>query len=140
MKVIYSTEATAKGGRAGRVRSADGVLDLPLAMPKALGGTGEQQATNPEQLFAAGYAACFESAIRGIAKKQNKQIEDASVTATVGIGPRDQGGFGLAVALKVFVLGLPRDEAQQIVDLAHNVFCPYSNALRGNVDIDVTLC
>lgn len=138
MKPLYTTRATANGGRAGKVRSADGVLALDLALPKELGGPGGR-ATNPEQLFAAGYAACFESAVRHIAQQQKKPLTDASVTATVGIGPREQGGFGLAVDLDVTVEGLDRAEAQTIVDQAHNVVCPYSNALRGNVDVNVTL-
>ena len=138
MKALYTTRATANGGRAGRVRSADGVLQLDLAVPKELGGAGGR-ATNPEQLFAAGYAACFESAVRHIAQEQKKKLTDASVTATVGVGPGEQGGFALAVELEVSVKGLDRAEAQKIVDLAHNVVCPYSNALRGNVEVKVTL-
>jgi Ohr subfamily peroxiredoxin len=120
------------------VRSPDGVLALDLAVPKELGGAGGR-ATNPEQLFAAGYAACFESAIRHIAQQRKKVLTDASVTATVGLGPRDQGGFGLAVSLEVSIAGLDRADAQAIVEHAHDVVCPYSNALRGNVDVNVTL-
>lgn len=138
MKPIYTTKATVTGGRAGKAKSSDGNLDIELSVPKEFGGPGGK-GTNPEQLFAAGYAACFESAVRHIAGEQKKKITDASVTATVGVGPREQGGFGLAVSLDVTVKGMDKADAQKIVDLAHNVVCPYSNALRGNVDVKVTL-
>lgn len=138
MKVLYTTRATAQGGRGGKVRSEDGVLDVELAVPRELGGPGGE-ATNPEQLFAAGYAACFESAVRHIARERKLQIDDASVTATVGIGPREQGGFGLKVDLDVTIDGVERDQAQDIVTFAHEVVCPYSNAVRGNVEVNVAL-
>lgn len=138
MKAIYTTGAKTQGGRAGSVKSTDGVLDLQLGVPQALGGDGKR-ATNPEQLFAAGYAACFESAIRHIATEQKKQVTDASVTSTVRLGPREAGGFELEVDLDVTLAGPTRTEAQAIVDLAHNVVCPYSNATRGNIVANVRL-
>ena len=138
MKTLYTTSATAVGGRAGHARSDDGALDVPLTVPKQLGGDGKP-GTNPEQMFAAGYAACFESALRHIANERKLPVEASEVTATVGIGPRDAGGFGLQVALRVTLKGVPRDAAQAMVDTAHSVVCPYSNAVRGNVDVEVTL-
>ncbi|HUT49784.1 MAG TPA: organic hydroperoxide resistance protein [Alphaproteobacteria bacterium] len=138
MNVLYSTTATAKGGRAGQARTADGVLDVSLSVPKELGGDGGP-GTNPEQLFAAGYAACFESALRHVAGEQKKTIDDASVTATVGIGPREEGGFGLAVELEVSLKGMSKSEAEELVDFVHSTICPYSNATRGNVDVTTKL-
>jgi osmotically inducible protein OsmC len=138
MKVLYTAAATATGGREGQAKSSDGALSVALAMPKEMGGAG-RPGTNPEQLFAAGYAACFESAIRFLAQQQNKQITDSAVTARVGIGPRDAGGFGLAVELDVSLKGVSKPEAEALAALAHGTVCPYSNAVRGNVDVKVTL-
>ena len=138
MKALYTTSATAVGGRAGHARSDDGALDVTLTVPKQLGGDGKP-GTNPEQMFAAGYAACFESALRSIARERKVALEGSEVTATVGIGPREAGGFGLQVALRVALKGVPRDTAQEMVDRAHDTVCPYSNAIRGNVDVDLTL-
>ena len=138
MKTIYTTSATAVGGRGGRARSEDGALDVSLTVPKQLGGDG-RLGTNPERMFAAGYAACFESALRHIASDRKVPVEASEVTATVGIGPREAGGFGLQVALRVTLAGVPRETAQAMIDQAHNVVCPYSNAVRGNVDVDVSL-
>jgi len=137
MKAIYTAEATATGGREGRVRSTDGALQLDLAMPKELGGPGGV-ATNPEQLFAAGYAACFENAIRHAARRKKLPVGQSSVTARVGIGPDGSGGFGLTVELHARLPELDREEAEQIVAAAHRV-CPYSNAIRGNVDVQVVV-
>ncbi|WP_406688854.1 organic hydroperoxide resistance protein [Saccharopolyspora sp. ID03-671] len=135
MTVLYTAEATATGaGRAGRTRTSDGLVDLELAIPKEMGGPGG--ATNPEQLFAAGYSACFHSALQVVARKQKVDIEGSSVTAEVGIGPNGQGGYGLQVALAVELPGVPADQAQQLAEAADAV-CPYSNAVRGNIDIDV---
>jgi Ohr subfamily peroxiredoxin len=106
-------------------------------MPQSLGGAGGQ-GTNPEQLFAAGYAACFDSALNHVARQQKRKLEGTRVDATVGIGPNDRGGFALAVRLEVTVPGLPREEAQALVAQAHAV-CPYSNAVRGNVDVELIL-
>ena len=136
MKVLYQAKATVTGGRAGHARSSDGALDVTLTIPKELGGDGKP-GTNPEQLFAAGYAACFQSALRHVAGERNKQITDSSVTATVGIGPRDAGGFGLTVQMDVKLAGVSRADAEELVSYVHNVVCPYSNATRGNVDVQI---
>jgi lipoyl-dependent peroxiredoxin len=133
MNVLYTAQATAIGGREGRVRSSDGALNLDLAIPRELGGPGGV-ATNPEQLFAAGFAACFENAIRLVARRRRLPMGQASVTARVGIGPTDIGGYQLAVELHAQLPDLDHDTAQEIVDAAHQV-CPYSNAVRGNVDV-----
>ena len=110
MKPLYTAVATAHGGRTGHVRSADGVRDLPLSMPKALGGPGGD-ATNPEQLFAAGYAACFESALRFVARSRKQNVDNASVAAHVTIGAREDGGFQIAVELEASVPGHTREDA-----------------------------
>jgi Ohr subfamily peroxiredoxin len=133
MKILYTAEATATGGREGRVRSSDGALSVDLAIPKELGGPGGL-ATNPEQLFAAGYSACFENAVRHVGRRRRLALGDVSVTAHVGIGPGDDGGFRLAVELHVRMPDLDRDVAEEIVADADRV-CPYSNAVRGNVDV-----
>lgn len=138
MKPLYTAAATAEGGRTGRVRSSDGVLDLPLSMPKSLGGPGGE-ATNPEQLFAAGYAACFESALRLVARQQKKSADKASITAHVTIGAlEDNGGFGLAVELHGSLPGMPREEAEALMHAAHQV-CPYSKATRGNIQVTLVV-
>jgi len=136
--VKYTTKATATGGRDGHARSEDGVLDVALSTPKELGGAGGEGA-NPEQLFAAGYSACFIGALKAAgAQLKVKVPADTKVTATVGIGPRSEGGFGITTDLVVDLPGLERDEAQKLVDAAHQI-CPYSNATRGNVDVGLTL-
>ncbi|RRI02647.1 organic hydroperoxide resistance protein [Mesorhizobium tamadayense] len=132
MSALYTTQARVVGGRAGHVETSDGLLKLDLAMPKELGGQGG--ATNPEQLFAAGYGACFESAIRFVARKQKLPLEDAAVTATVSLYPNDQGGFRLGVALAAEIKGLDQTAAEALVSEAHQI-CPYSNAVRGNIDV-----
>ena len=137
MNVLYTAEATARGGREGRVRSSDGALNLELSIPKELGGPGGV-ATNPEQLFAAGFAACFENAIRLVARRKKVPIGHASVTARVGIGPTETGGYQLGVELHAQLPDVDPETARGIVDAAH-VVCPYSNAVRGNVDVVVTL-
>ncbi len=136
--VKYTTKATATGGRDGSARSEDGVLDVKLSTPKELGGAGGD-GTNPEQLFAAGYSACFIGALKAVgAGMKIKVPADVTVTATVGIGPRSEGGFGITADLQVSLPGMDREEAQKLVDAAHQV-CPYSNATRGNVDVGLTL-
>lgn len=135
VKVLYRTTATATGGRDGQAATSDGSLAVKLATPKELGGGGGP-GNNPEQLFAAGYAACFIGAMKAVAGR--KAPADATVTASVGIGPRSEGGFGLDIDLAVSLPGLPADEAQALVDKAHQV-CPYSNATRGNVDVRLKL-
>jgi osmotically inducible protein OsmC len=138
MQILYTAQATATGGRDGRAVTSDEQLNVKLATPKELGGAGGD-GTNPEQLFAAGYSACFLSAVKLVAKatKVNLPAETA-VTAEVGIGPNDKGGFGLAAELKVSMPGVDREAAQSVVDRAHQV-CPYSNATRGNIDVKVSL-
>lgn len=138
VQVLYTAEATAVGGREGHIKSADGVLEAKLALPKQLGGPGGA-ATNPEQLFAAGYAACFESAVRFVAREQKVALTETAVTAQVGVGPRAAGGFGLTVALKVALPGVDKAVAEGLVKFAHDNICPYSHATRGNIDVSVTL-
>ncbi|MEA3393835.1 MAG: organic hydroperoxide resistance protein [Pseudomonadota bacterium] len=137
MKTLYQTRASATGGRNGHVVSQDGVLDLRLAIPKEMGGPGGAL-SNPEQLFAAGYSACFDSALAFVAGQRKIKLQGTQVDATVGIGPNGQGGFGLAVTLEVTIPDLPREEAQALMDATHLV-CPYSNALRGNVPVELIL-
>ena len=135
MGVLYTAVATATGGRQGRVHSSDGVLDLALAMPKELGGMGGE-ATNPEQLFAAGYAACFENAVLRVARERKAPIRESFVTARVGIGREASGYFSLVVALEVTVPGRDRAEVEEIVRVAHEEVCPYSRATRGNIQVE----
>ncbi len=137
MKSLYEIKVSATGGRAGRVTSADGVLDLQLTLPKGLGGPGGAS-PNPEMLFAAGYAACFQSALGFVAAGTKVPLGTQRVDATVGIGPREEGGFALAVKLEVFLPDLAREQARALVDQAHQV-CPYSNAVRGNVPVELVL-
>jgi lipoyl-dependent peroxiredoxin len=138
VKVRYTTSARAIGGRNGRTATLDGSLDVKLSRPKELGGTGGE-GNNPEQLFAAGYAACFVSAMQFVASQGGPKVpEDAAVTATVGIGPRSEGGFGLTVALAVSLPGLDGAEAKILVAKAHEV-CPYSNAIRNSIDVDLSV-
>jgi osmotically inducible protein OsmC len=134
-KVLYTAQATATGGRDGRASSSDGVLNVQLSTPRELGGGGGP-GTNPEQLFAAGYSACFLGALKFVAGKAKTKIpDDATVTAKVGIGPRDDGtGFGLDVDLTVSLPGIDRTEAEELVRQAH-IVCPYSHATRGNIDV-----
>ncbi|MBS9373770.1 organic hydroperoxide resistance protein [Rhodococcus sp. B50] len=133
MNIIYTAEALATGaGRDGHARTTDGKLDVDLALPTEMGGSGK--GTNPEQLFAAGYAACFHSALQMIARQEKADVSDSAVGARVGIGPTDGGGFGLAVTLEVTLPNLPREKALELTEKAHQV-CPYSNATRGNIDV-----
>lgn len=137
VNILYTAEATARGGREGHVRSADGSLDLALVVPKALGGPGGSGA-NPEQLFAAGYAACFEGAARLVAKDAKVALGPRTyVTARVGIGPREESGFGLAVTIEAHLDGVERAQAETIVKTAHENICPYSHATRGNVEVAI---
>ncbi|MTJ79701.1 MAG: organic hydroperoxide resistance protein [Telmatospirillum sp.] len=132
--VLYKTTASATGGRDGHARTEDGSLDVKLSTPKELGGAGGP-GNNPEQLFAAGYSACFLGAMKFVASQGGPKVPaDATVTATVGIGPRSEGGFGIDVELKIALPGLDRAAAQELVDKAHQV-CPYSNATRNNVPV-----
>jgi osmotically inducible protein OsmC len=132
--VLYRASAQATGGRDGTAKSSDGVLDVKLSTPRELGGAG----TNPEQLFAAGYSACFIGAMKFVGARDKIAVPvDASVTGTVGIGPIPNG-FGIEVELKVSLPGMSREDAQTLVDKAH-VVCPYSNATRGNVNVNFVL-
>ncbi|KAF0813352.1 Organic hydroperoxide resistance protein OhrB [Andreprevotia sp. IGB-42] len=133
---LYIAEVTARGGRDGRIKSTDGVLDLKLASPEALGGEGGA-ATNPEQLFAAGYAACFESAIRSVASHHGVKITNSEVTARVGIGRREPHGFELAITLLVVLPGVDPIKIRELADIAHRDICPYSHATRGNIDVKI---
>jgi Ohr subfamily peroxiredoxin len=139
MAILYTTEATATGGRTGSAATKDGAFAVTLTTPKELGGPGGA-GNNPEQLFAAGYSACFLGAVKFVgAQKKVKITDDSTVTATVGIGPRDDGtGFGLDVALAISLPGLDRETAQAIVDQAH-IVCPYSHATRNGLDVRLTL-
>lgn len=139
MKILYTAKATSTGGRTGHSKTADGVLDLDLVTPKELGGQGNPpggKGTNPEQLFACGYSACFIGAMKFVAGQEKLKIaDDTTVTATVGIGPRDDGkGFGIDVELAIHVPGLDRAATEALVQKAH-IVCPYSHATKGNVDV-----
>lgn len=134
MTALYKTQATALAGRNGQVKTDDGLLELALSYPKEMGGNGT--ATNPEQLFAAGYSACFSNAILHIAREAKISLKHAPVTAQVGIGPNQTGGFELSVSLAA-ELDLPQEQAIELIRTAHQV-CPYSNAVRGNIEVQVT--
>ncbi|WP_406071658.1 organic hydroperoxide resistance protein [Micromonospora sp. NBC_01638] len=137
MQFIYTASATASGdGRDGHVETSDSTLALDLAVPKEMGGAGG--AANPEQLFAAGYAACFHSALRLVARRAKADVTGSVVVAEVGIGPNGNGGFGLTVQLVVDLPAVSRETAEQMVEQAHQV-CPYSNATRGNIDVALTV-
>jgi lipoyl-dependent peroxiredoxin len=136
--VKYRTTATAHGGRDGTARTEDGTFEVKLATPKELGGAGGA-GNNPEQLFAAGYAACFIGAMKAAAGSLKLRVPaETTVTATVGIGPRSEGGFGLDVELRVQLPGLDRADAERLVAAAHQI-CPYSNATRNNVDVRLSV-
>jgi osmotically inducible protein OsmC len=138
MQVLYTANATATGGREGRGVSSDKALDVALSTPKELGGAGGA-GTNPEQLFAAGYAACFLSAMKMVGGAMKTPVPaDASVEAAIGIGPNADGGFSLTAKLAVKTPGMDQAAAQAVVDKAHQV-CPYSNATRGNIDVQLTV-
>jgi lipoyl-dependent peroxiredoxin len=136
MNILYTAEATAWGGREGRTATTDGLLDVMLAVPKELGGPGG--ATNPEQLFAAGYAACFHSALKLIGRREKVNVDESAITARVGLGMNDAGGFNIAVELELELPDVERSVAEDLVAKAHQV-CPYSNATRGNIDVQLTV-
>ncbi|KAA0098556.1 organic hydroperoxide resistance protein [Mycolicibacterium sp. P1-18] len=137
MKTLYTAEALATGeGRDGKARSADGRFDLQLAIPKEMGGSGD--GTNPEQLFAIGYAACFHSALRLVARQEKADVSDSTVGSRVSIGTLDDGGFGLAVELEITLPNVDHATAQALAEKAHQV-CPYSNATRGNIDVTLVV-
>jgi osmotically inducible protein OsmC len=137
MKPLYTATATAQGARDGHVKSSDGVLDMDLKTPKELGGPGGA-ATNPEQLFAAGYAACFESALRLVARMQKKALKNVAITAKVTLGKTEDEKFGLAVELQGAIEGVEKDEALALMNAAHAV-CPYSNATRNNIEVKLSV-
>jgi osmotically inducible protein OsmC len=137
MKTLYTTGATATGGRNGQVKSENGIIDLEVRYPKALGGANEDYA-NPEMLFAAGYSACFDSALNLVIKNEKIQTGETSVTAKVSIGQIENGGFGLAVELHANVPNVTLEQAQALIEKAHQV-CPYSNATRGNIEVKLTV-
>lgn len=135
MSALYTASAVATGeGRDGHAVTSDGLLEVDLAVPQEMGGAGGK--TNPEQLFAAGWAACFHSALKLVARRQKVQITDSAVTADVGIGPNASGGFGLEAALTVEIGGVDQATAEALAAAAHEV-CPYSNATRNNVPVDL---
>jgi lipoyl-dependent peroxiredoxin len=137
MEPVYTATAASTGdGRNGHVASSDGILDLDVRTPQEMGGEGG--ATNPEQLFAAGYAACFHSALKSIGKRAEADLTDSEVVADVTIGRTDEGGFQLAVQLEVTLSHVDHDRAVELVEQAHQV-CPYSNATRGNVEVTLTV-
>ena len=136
-KVVYTASATSTGGRAGTSKSSDGRLEVNLSVPKEMGGDGAG-GTNPEQLFASGYSACFLGAMKHVAGMQKTKLpDDTKVSADVGIGPIS-GGFGIQAALKIEIPGMEREAAQKLVEAAHQV-CPYSNATRGNIDVTLNV-
>ena len=138
VNVLYKTSAKATGGRDGEAATLDGSLSVKLSTPKELGGAGGP-GNNPEQLFAAGYAACFLGAMKFVGSQGGPKVPaDTSITSTVGIGPRSEGGFGITVELAVSLPGLAKADAEALVAKAHEV-CPYSNATRGNVDVKLTV-
>ena len=138
VNAIYHTTAIATGGRDGHARTLDGALEVKLAVPKEMGGPGGP-GNNPEQLFAAGYSACFLGAVKAVARKGGQSVSaEATVTATIGFGPRSEGGFGITAELAISLPGMAHDEAVKLVEAAHQV-CPYSNATRNNVDVKLSV-
>lgn len=137
MKTLYSAEVTVTGGRNGEARSSDGTFDVKLSVPREMGGTGDS-GTNPEQLFAAGYAACFQSALMGAARRKHLDASTSVITAKVGIGPTGRGGYALEVELHVALPGVERSVGEELVAMADSI-CPYSNAVRGNIPVKLVL-
>ena len=137
MKALYTATATAHGGREGHVKSSDGVLDMDLRVPQGMGGPGGPYA-NPEMLFAAGYAACFEGALRLVANKTKKTLRDASITASVTFNVTDDNMFVISVELRGAIEGMSKEDALELMNAAHQV-CPYSNATRNNVDVKLSV-
>jgi Ohr subfamily peroxiredoxin len=138
METVYTASATATGdGRNGHVRSSDAVLDFDLAIPKEMGGPGGA-APNPEELFAAGYAACFHGALKAVARSKKIELTDTAITVDVGIGPNGQGGFQLEVTIEAELPSVDEATGRELLDAAHQV-CPYSNATRGNIEVQLNL-
>lgn len=136
-KILYTTEAVVEGGRQGHGRTSDGRLDVELSVPDSMGGDGGQ-GTNPEQLFAVGYAACFQSALLGVARGRKLDASESRIASTVGIGPTGEGGFTLRVSLDLHAPGISHEDASELMVRAHER-CPYSNATRGNIDVVLTV-
>jgi Ohr subfamily peroxiredoxin len=136
IKPLFTATATARGGRNGRTETSDGIVKADLSVPKELGGPGQPGKATPEHLFAAGYAACFGGALDFVAKQKKRDASKAAITTAVTIGPRDGGGFGLAVKMTVEDRSLPQAELEGLVREAHEKICPYSHATRGNVQVD----
>jgi len=137
IKSVFTAVATARGGRNGHTEAADGSVKADLSVPKAMGGPGKPDTTTPEHLFAAGYAACFGGAIDFVATQKKIAAKDVAVTADVSIGPREKGGFGLAVTLHVVSPTVPTAVLKELANEAHEKICPYSHATRGNVQVDL---
>jgi osmotically inducible protein OsmC len=139
IKPLFTAVATAKGGRNGNTEAQDHSVSVDLSVPKAMGGPGKPNTATPEHLFACGYAACFGGALDFVATQQKKNAKNAAVTCSVSIGPRDGGGFGLAVKLHVVDASLPQAELEALAREAHEKICPYSHATRNNVAVDLTV-
>jgi len=137
IKSLYTATATASGGRNGHTESSDGVVKADLSLPKELGGPGRPGTATPEHLFAAGYAACFGGALDFVAKQHKKDAAKARVTCAVSIGPRELGGFGLSVKMRVEDRSLAQADLASLAQEAHEKICPYSHATRGNVDVQI---
>jgi osmotically inducible protein OsmC len=138
LQPLYTAHATATSGRDGHAETNDGNVKVDLTVPKEMGGAGKPGATNPEQLFASGYAACFGGAVAFVASQHKQPVKDVQVTSHVTIGKNDSGGFGLAVALEVHIPNVDREQAEKLVEEAHHV-CPYSNATRGNIEVKLSV-
>jgi lipoyl-dependent peroxiredoxin len=137
IKPLFTATATAHGGRNGHTQTSDGIVSADLSVPKEMGGPGQPGTATPEYLFAAGYAACFGGALDFVAKQHKKNASQATVVCAVSIGPRDGGGFGIAVKMHVEDKSLPQAELEELVKEAHEKICPYSHATRGNVEVDL---
>ena len=137
IKPLFTATATATGGRNGHAETSDGTVKVDLSVPKEMGGPGKPGTATPEHLFACGYAACFGGAIDFVAKQHKKDVAKAKITCAVSIGPREGGGYGLAVKMNVEDKSLPQAELTALVNEAHEKICPYSHATRGNVDVDI---
>lgn len=139
IKTLFTAHATATGGRNGHSETSDGSVKFDMSKPKEMGGEAKPGATTPEHLFAAGYAACFGGAINFVGQQRSKDLNKAKVTCSVSVGPRDGGGFGIAVKMNVEDRSIPTPELKSIVDEAHEKICPYSHATRGNIPIEFTV-
>jgi lipoyl-dependent peroxiredoxin len=137
VKVLYTAHATSVGGRNGHTQSSDGLVSVDLSIPKAMGGPGRPNTSTPEDLFAAGYAACFGSAVEFVSRQMKLHPRSITVQATVGVGEDSAGGFGLNVALTAQIAGVSQAEAERLVQAGHEV-CPYSKATRGNIEVKIT--